>query len=148
MTLLPDDVRLLNAATFDAKHPGARVNDADYGFPGWVGWFTEKSWLRFDDVDLGNGGDIEFNVVLSRWREGPIEGGLEVWLGGTNDEDQYHRDGTLIGTFEVPNTDAKMSLQTFSLEGVPAGVHDVYFYFPQGHASYESFRLHGPGLDP
>lgn len=109
----------IEAEDFDAQSGGINAWSS-------IGGIDAGEWVRYDDVDLGNGyGTFRINYC----KGGAYLSTVEVRLDGTN--------GTKIGEFETTDTGGWSSTDydemTTSLTG-GTGVHDVYVVFQDGGA--------------
>ncbi|MEQ9304744.1 MAG: carbohydrate-binding protein, partial [Marinoscillum sp.] len=103
---------------------------ADAGVGQNVGYIDTGDWIRFDDVDFGNGAESVDVRVASRTTGGTIE----FRLGSTS--------GTLIGTASVPVTGGWQTWTTVSanINGA-SGTHDLYLLFTAGGININWFEF-------
>ncbi|NME68209.1 carbohydrate-binding protein [Flammeovirga aprica] len=86
-----------------------------------VGWIDDNDWIKFDDVDFGNGANSVDLRVSSRYTGGTVQ----LRLGSTS--------GTLIGTASVPATGQWQNWTTVTtpISNV-SGTQDLYLVFTNG----------------
>ncbi|KXX71287.1 hypothetical protein AVL50_09535 [Flammeovirga sp. SJP92] len=86
-----------------------------------VGWVDDNDWIKFDDVDFGNGANSVDLRVSSRYTGGTVQ----LRLGSTS--------GTLIGTASVPVTGQWQNWTTVTtpISNV-SDTQDLYLVFTNG----------------
>ncbi|MCH6259054.1 carbohydrate-binding protein [Puniceicoccaceae bacterium K14] len=95
-----------------------------------VGYIHSGDWIRFDDVDFGNGTDSVDVRVASKSSGGTIE----FRLGSTS--------GTLIGTATVPVTGDWQVWETVSADvNDISGTHDLFLVFPDSGINLNWFEF-------
>jgi hypothetical protein len=105
---------------------GIEVSFLDEANPhaGWKTRFSAaQSWLQFNEVDFGEGGQKSVEVRM----KAPAGGALEIRLG--------KQDGPVIGRVEAGKV-ADWSVVSGAATAVPAGVHDL-FVTPTGNEALE-----------
>lgn len=100
------------SATSDAGVAVSFLDDAN-PYAGWKTTFsTSKSWVRFNEVDFGQGAQKTVEVRA----KAPGGGALEIRLN--------RQDGPLIGRVEV-GQGTEWKLASVATKNTPAGVHDL-----------------------
>jgi len=95
-----------------------------------VGWINDGDWLKFDDVDFGNGATSFDARVASSSTSGTIQ----VRLGSTS--------GTLIGSVEVSGTTGWQDWTTVSCDiSGASGTQDLYLVFSDGGLNINWFEF-------
>jgi len=95
---------------------GIAVSFVDDANPhaGWKTTFNPaKSWVRFNEVDFGKGGQRSIEVRA----KAPAKGALEIRLDKP--------DGRAVGRIEV-GAAADWNVASAAVKGIPAGVHDLF----------------------
>ncbi|MEU6860096.1 glycoside hydrolase family 16 protein [Glycomyces sp. NPDC046736] len=126
-----DAFAVIESASFDASS-GVPVNG------GVIGPLGDGDWVRYDDVDFGSPGPLDFVARVASGAPGGVSGLVEVRLDSVS--------AAPIGSFAVANTGGWTSWQ--DVPGNVAsttGVHDVFLTFtsgqPQDYVSVEQFRF-------
>ncbi|GID55902.1 hypothetical protein Aco03nite_043060 [Actinoplanes couchii] len=121
-----DAFAVIRATSSDARK-GVAVMAGDEGGTA-LGPIGPGDWIRYDDVDFGASGPVDFVARLSSGLTGGGSGLVQIRLGSTG--------ATPIGDFAVDNTGGWQSWR--SVPGNvsrPTGVHDVYLTFTSAQPS-------------
>jgi len=95
-----------------------------------VGWINDGDWLKFDDVDFGNGAASFDARVASSSSTGTIQ----LRLGSTS--------GTLIGSVDVSGTSGWQDWTTVSTDiSGASGTQDLYLVFSDGGLNINWFEF-------
>lgn len=119
-TAARDAFSTVQAESFDARS-GVSVVACDEGGKA-VGAIGDGDWIRYDDVDFGSSGAVDFVARVASGLTGGGSGLVQVRLDSPG--------GTPIGDFAIDNTGGWQSWRSVPGNVArPTGVHDVYLTF-------------------
>jgi beta-glucanase (GH16 family) len=127
-----DAYAAIEATSFDASSSGLASGS------GAIGPLGDGDWVRFDDVDFGSAGPLDFVARVASGAPGGVSGLVEVRIDSAT--------ANPIGSFSIANTGGWTSWRDVpgNVTAV-TGVHDVYLHFPSGQSqdfvSVDSFHF-------